>query len=46
VSRRRFLTVSSGWPTIGPGQSVTYQFQSTAYNASASLTVQWRSAWM
>ncbi|MGM9380348.1 phage distal tail protein [Streptomyces antibioticus] len=46
VSRRRFLTVSGGWPTIGPKQSVTYQLQSTAYNASALLTVQWRSAWM
>ncbi|MFJ8109995.1 phage distal tail protein [Streptomyces sp. NPDC096132] len=46
VSRRRFMTVSNGWPTIGAGQSVIFQFQSTTYNASATLTVQWRSAWM
>ncbi|MFJ8110421.1 hypothetical protein [Streptomyces sp. NPDC096132] len=46
VSRRRFMTVSNGWPTISASSSVIYQFQSTAYNASATLTVQWRSAWM
>lgn len=46
VSRRRFLTVSSGWPTIPAGGSVTYQFQSGTYDASAMLTATWRSAWM
>lgn len=46
VSRRRFLTVPSGWPTIPAGQSVNYQFQSSTYNASAMLTATWRSAWM
>ncbi|MFF4489411.1 hypothetical protein ACFY0F_23430 [Streptomyces sp. NPDC001544] len=46
VSRRRFLTVSAGWPTIPAGGSVRYQFQSGTYNASATLTATWRSAWM
>lgn len=46
VSRRRFMSVSGGWPVISPGQSVTFQFQSNSYNATALLTVQWRSAWM
>ena len=46
VSRRRFLTVSSGWPTIPAGAAVTYQFQSSTYNATARLTATWRSAWM
>jgi hypothetical protein len=46
VSRRRFMTVSGPWPVIPAGQSVTYLFNSTAYSATATLTVQWRSAWM
>ncbi|MFJ8154805.1 phage distal tail protein [Streptomyces sp. NPDC094468] len=46
TSRRRFLTVSGGWPTIDAGQSVTYQFTSSTYNATATLTASWRSAWM
>lgn len=51
TSRRRFLTVPSGWPTIpaaasGAPSSVTYQFQSGTYNSSALLTASWRSAWM
>lgn len=46
VSRRRFLTVSGGWPTIPAGARVTYQFQSSTYNATATLTATWRSAWM
>jgi hypothetical protein len=46
VSRRRFLTVPSGWPTISAGGSVNYQFQSSTYNATAMLTAAWRSAWM
>lgn len=45
VSRRRFLTVPSGWPTI-PASSVTsFLFRSTAYNSTATLTATWRSAW-
>ncbi|MFC8429921.1 phage distal tail protein [Streptomyces sp. NPDC057253] len=46
VSRRRFLTVPSGWPTIPAGSTVTYQFQSSTYNATPRLTATWRSAWM
>jgi hypothetical protein len=46
VSRRRFMTVASGWPAIPAGSSVIYQFQSGTYNASAMLTATWRSAWM
>jgi hypothetical protein len=46
VSRRRFMTVSAGWPTIPAGASVNFQFQSSTYNASAMLTATWRSAWM
>lgn len=46
VSRRRFLSVSSGWPTIPAASSVIFQFQSSTYNASALLTASWRSAWM
>lgn len=46
VSRRRFVTVSSGWPTIPANSSVNYQFQSGTYNSSALLTASWRSAWM
>jgi hypothetical protein len=46
VSRRRFMSVPSGWPTIPAGSSVNYQFQSGTYNASAMLTATWRSAWM
>ena len=46
VSRRRFMSVPSGWPTIPAGANVTYQFQSSTYNASPTLTATWRSAWM
>jgi hypothetical protein len=52
VSRRRFLTVSQGWPTIpaaapdGTPAAVTFQFQSGTYSATATLTAVWRSAWM
>ncbi|MER8220346.1 hypothetical protein ABTZ58_07060 [Streptomyces sp. NPDC094143] len=46
ASRRRFLKVPSGWPTIGARSSVTYQFQAGSYNANALLTATWRSAWM
>lgn len=46
VSRRRFLTIPAGWPTIPANSSVNYQFQSGTYNATAMLTATWRSAWM
>ncbi|WP_405673281.1 phage distal tail protein [Streptomyces sp. NBC_01530] len=46
VPRRRFMTVASGWPTIPANSSVNYQFQSPTYNATATLTATWRSAWM
>lgn len=46
VSRRRFMTAPSGWPTIPAASTVAYQFQSSTYNASATLTATWRSAWM
>jgi len=46
VSRRRFLTVSAGWPTIPAGAVVAFQFQSSTYNSSATLNATWRSAWM
>ncbi|MFD9603325.1 phage distal tail protein [Streptomyces sp. NPDC059970] len=46
ASRRRFLAVPSGWPVIPAGQSVAFQFRSDTYNATALLTVRWRSAWM
>lgn len=46
VSRRRFMTVPAGWPTIPANSSVSYQFLSSTYNATAMLTATWRSAWM
>lgn len=46
VSRRRFMTVAGGWPTIPAGSSVNYQFQSGTYNGTAMLSAAWRSAWM
>ncbi|MEU5091726.1 hypothetical protein [Streptomyces sp. NPDC021356] len=46
ASRRRFLTVPSGWPTIPAKSALTFFFQSTAYNSTATLTATWRSAWM
>jgi hypothetical protein len=46
TSRRRFLALPTGWPDIPAGQTVSFKFQSTAYNATAMLTVRWRSAWM
>ncbi|MEU5442772.1 MULTISPECIES: phage distal tail protein [Streptomyces] len=45
VSRRRFLTLPSGWPVL-PADSVTsFLFHSTTYNPTATLTATWRSAW-
>jgi len=46
TSRRRFMTVSGGWPTLPAGGSANYQFQSGTYTATATLTATWRSAWM
>lgn len=46
VSRRRFVSAPQGWPTIPARASVSYQFRSSVYSATAMLTVQWRSAWM
>lgn len=44
VSRRRYI--SGEWPTIGPHQSVSFQFRAATYNADARLTATWRSAWI
>jgi len=46
VSRRRYLSVPTGWPTIPAGASVSFQFRAAAYNSTATLSVSWRSAWM
>lgn len=46
VSRRRFLTTPTGWPTIPALATIAVQFQARYYNSSAALTAQWRSAWM
>lgn len=46
ASRRRFLSVPNGWPTIPAASTVTYQFTSSSYSASALLTARWRSAWL
>lgn len=46
ASRRRWLAIAGGgWPTIPAGSSVQFSFRAAAYNASARLTVTWRSAW-
>jgi hypothetical protein len=46
TGRRRFLSLPNGWPDIPAGQTVSFKFQSSAYNATAMLTVRWRSAWI
>lgn len=46
VSRRRFLSLPLGWPGIPPQSVVSFRFTAAAYNATAQLTVQWRSAWI
>lgn len=46
VSRRRFLITPTGWPTIPAQSTVSVQFRARYYNSSATLTAQWRSAWM
>lgn len=45
ASRRRFLTVASGWPVIPARSATSFLFRSTAYNSTATLTATWRSAW-
>lgn len=45
ASRRRYLTATV-WPEFPAGSSVTVQFRASAYNASAQLSAQWRSAWL
>ena len=45
ASRRRFLTIPNGWPTIPAQSTVIFQFSASTYNASALLTARWRSAW-
>ncbi|MFJ1581789.1 hypothetical protein ACIOC1_00430 [Streptomyces sp. NPDC088197] len=46
VSRRRFLALPLGWPTIPPAAVVSFRFTAVTYNADALLTVRWRSAWI
>lgn len=46
ASRRRYLTTPAGWPTTPSGSTVTFQFRAAAYNSTATLTAQWRSAWI
>ena len=46
ASRRRYLSVPLGWPYIPASDEAVIQFQSTAYDAAAMLTAQWRSAWL
>ncbi|MEO3978765.1 hypothetical protein [Streptomyces sp. CAU 1734] len=46
ASRRRFLAVPSGWPTIPANSTVTYQFRAAAPAPAALLTARWRSAWI
>ncbi|MGW4784235.1 phage distal tail protein [Streptomyces sp. NPDC004230] len=46
VSRRRYLTVPSGWPTIPASSTTSVQFRAQSYSASALLTAAWRSAWI
>lgn len=46
ASRRRYLSIPQGWPEIAPLSASTVQFAAAVYNSSASLTAQWRSAWL
>lgn len=46
VSRRRYLTIPSGWPAIPAQSTVALQFRAQTYNATAQLTARWRSAWV
>lgn len=45
VSRRRFLAVPSGWPSIPSKATISLVFRGAAYDSSALLTATWRSAW-
>ncbi|MFE7954372.1 hypothetical protein [Streptomyces sp. NPDC057413] len=44
ASRRRYL--SGQWPEIPPESSVMISFTAASYDPSATLTAQWRSAWL
>ena len=44
ASRRRYI--SGDWPEIPANTSVLFQFRAATYNAAASLTAAWRSAWI
>jgi hypothetical protein len=46
ASRRRFLTILNGWPTIPAQSMITFQFRASTYTSSALLTARWRSAWI
>ncbi|WP_318201031.1 phage distal tail protein [Streptomyces sp. SCL15-4] len=45
ASRRRYLTVTT-WPEIPASGTVRIEFRAAIYNSSATLTAQWRPAWM
>jgi hypothetical protein len=44
-NQRSSLLTPGGWPSVLPGQTVTYNLRSTAYSPAASMTVSLRSAW-
>ncbi|MEV5138422.1 hypothetical protein AB0K71_05690 [Streptomyces syringium] len=46
ASRRRYLSAPTGWPVIPATSTVSIEFRAAAYNATATLTAQWRSAWI
>lgn len=46
ASRRRFLTLPTGWPVIPAGSQVSFFYQAGGYNSTTTLTAAWRSAWM
>jgi hypothetical protein len=44
-NQRSTLLTPGGWPSVLPGQTVTYNLRSTAFSTLASMTVSLRSAW-
>jgi len=46
VSRRRFLSIPSGWPVVPANATVTFLFTAAVYDPTALLTATWRSAWL
>jgi hypothetical protein len=44
-NQRSTLLTPGGWPSVLPGQTVTYNLRSTAFSPLASMTVSLRSAW-